>query len=343
MLDFGHHRWTARNVLARSQQQRPLLATMAAGLVVAMVFWVAEPGHAGGRRAAIDTRLPRHDSHEPLLVAQKPGQDPNPRQSQAGSAELAAGLLQKAPMGRGELLATIHDDTPLESDELPALFELLKLLRDPQTSAGAAPTVPAYIQLFEQPKVFRGQLVTVRGRVHRAVPVTVAEKGHPATELVQLWLEPRDDQPNPIVIDCTQLPKAFPRGLVIDEQVEVTGFYFKRLAYTDQEHNTRLAPMIVAQVARWFPHRPVIRKRMNWKQLAAGATVALVAAVVLLMLALPRRRGSIWLSEPPTSSRNPVTGFDRLDALRNLQVSAESREALERIAKTGRAEQKGPP
>ena len=145
------------------------------------------------------------------------------------------------------------------------------------------------------------------------------------------------------MLDCLDLPKAFPRGDHLNEQVEATGFYFKRLAYyLAQDKTMHLAPLVLAESVEWTPQPPAAAAKpvMDWKQLAWIVTAVLVATISLLAFVLPRRCGS-HDSAYQISGNRPASGLEKLDDLRNLEVSAESSEALKRIAESEQSERKG--
>ncbi|HEY5313820.1 MAG TPA: hypothetical protein VIK18_14930 [Pirellulales bacterium] len=346
MLDFGQNRWSAPNYQGRSQQRRLLLLMVTAGMVLAAVLYAADPKswdwvsqlsrkRAGDRQAAVDTRLQPRRADEPIVVARGP---------QAAAVPKAGKFFTDVD---AKSLAAVRDDTPLRRQELPAMFQLLSVARraDPRALAQASLGTPAFVQLLRQPESFRGQLVTLRGRVHGVIKLPAGDIPGGVRELFQLWLQPENDGSNPIVIQCLDLPKAFPRGEHLDEQIEATGFYFKRLAYVASDHSMRLAPLILAESVDWIPKPPgaAAPQPIDWKQLAWGVTLALVAAAVLLAFALPRRRGPADTLPRHAASGKPAAGLAQLDELRSLEVSPESREALERIAELEQDDKRGEP
>jgi hypothetical protein len=345
LLDFGHNRWSAPNYLGRGQQRRLLLLMLMAGMVLAAVFYAADPKNwnwlgqlnrrrAGAQNAAVDTRLKPRREEDGVIVARKPQAAAVPK-----SGKLFAGVDAK-------LLTEVRDDTPLRRAELPAMFQLLSVARraDPRALIEASLGTPAFVQLLQQPESFRGQLVTVRGHVRGVIEMPAGENDAGVRELFQLWLQPQDDGTNPIVIECLDLPKAFPRGEHLDEQVEATGFYFKRMAYAARDRTMLLAPLVLAESVDWTPKPQAAGPQpMDWKQLAWGATVALFAAALLLVFVLPRRRGSADALPHHVSGGKPAAGLEQLDELRNLEVSPDVLEALKRIADTEPGENKGNP
>jgi len=344
LLDFGQNRWSAPNYLGQSQQRRLLLLVLTAGAVLAAVFYASNPQswiwltQLGRQRpqpnhAAIDTRLKPRPPGDAVVMANRP-------------AAAAPERGNRFPGVDAKLLDLVQDDTPVRPAELPAMFQLLGLARrtDPRTLAEASVGIPAFVQLLKQPDAFRGQVLTVRGHVHGVFALPVDKNDDGVRELLQLWIEP-DDRSSPIVLDCLDLPKAFPRGNPINEQVEATGFYFKRLAYyLENDKTMQLAPLILAENVEWAPQPAAAPPQgMDWKQLAWAVTAALVAAIVLLAFVLPRRRGKDGNVPYHLAGHRPAAGLEQLDELRNLEVSAESSEALKRIAESEQSPKKSAP
>ena len=115
----------------------------------------------------------------------------------------------------------------------------------------------SYAQLFQQPNQYRGRLVTVSGRrATRASRGDFFPNDYGFKEYYQIWLWPDDNPSAPMVIYSLELPKGFPTGMEIGEQAEVTGFFFKRLAYLAKD-TLRVAPEILAKTVQW-QKRPAI-------------------------------------------------------------------------------------
>ena len=167
------------------------------------------------------------------------------------------GFRQEPILARQEL-EQIQDDSPFRRPERELWRRLLQVLHDTAEAdlQKHSEGLVSYGQLFRQSGAYRGRLVTLRGQLRRAERVPMPSNPWGQQEYYQTWLQPVDQPANPIQIYCLELPEGFPLGLQIQEEVEVTGFYFKRAAYQAQD-GLRTAPTLVAKTVRWFP-RPTL-------------------------------------------------------------------------------------
>jgi hypothetical protein len=291
--------------------------------------WIARMGERQAERArrpqhaAVDTRLPPKANDDSVII--RPDR----------AAEVPAGGKHYFPGVDAKLLAEIEDNSALKPSEQPARLQLLGLLRrsDPRSLEEASLGEPAFIQLMKQTDAFRGQLVTIRGQVQGVYTVEAPKNDQGIRELHQLWIAPgaRDGA---IVVDCLDLPKTFPQGANLHEQVTLTGFFFKRLAYYyEPEKQMRVAPYVLAEQIDWTPQpvaaeEPAQESRL--KGIVWAISIALVAAVVLMLFLLRGRRSVNPYR--PAEHHSHGRGFAALDDLRQLEVSPEVSEALRRIA-----------
>ena len=175
-----------------------------------------------------------------------------------------------------EHLARIRDDSGISAEEHGAWFHLMSILRNAESRelAEASRGRIAFAQLFGQPGVYRGELVTLRGTVRRVVPQEAPQNDDSIENYYQLWLQPEDSPTNPIVVDCLELPSGFPTGLDLHEPVELTGFSFKRFAYVARD-TKRAAPLVLAKMPSWA--RVVRRSNSS----ISGRSMAYISAVAL--------------------------------------------------------------
>jgi hypothetical protein len=106
-----------------------------------------------------------------------------------------------------------------------------------------------YTQLFQQPEVYRGKVITVRGTVKYASR---------ARERYALWIMPHEGPTSPIVVYATELPPDFPQierlpgGQLtrLNEAVTIHGIVLKRGSYHAQD-GPRSAPVVLAKMPEW--------------------------------------------------------------------------------------------
>lgn len=134
---------------------------------------------------------------------------------------------------------------------------------------------PAFVDLFQHPDEYRGKAVTLRGYLRKLIsyPAEPPDGNAPQT-LYEAWLFTDDSHGNPTVIVCSEIPAGMPTGNDVNEQVSVTGYFFKMYGYRARD-TTRIAPMILAGELVWYP----AAERAAWRP--GALHYALLSAGVL--------------------------------------------------------------
>jgi hypothetical protein len=145
---------------------------------------------------------------------------------------------------------------------------------------------------------------------------------------------PRDGSDSPIVVYCLELPVGFPavepagpsgRGVPLDEDVTVTGYFFKRWLHRC-EGGMNLSPLVLGTITDWEPHA-------TSGGLGAGAhlppwlllSATLAMAVLATLIAVCAYRSSSWSrSEVAHSASVP----DSLPAFNTSDVHGTISQAL---------------
>lgn len=157
-------------------------------------------------------------------------------------------------------LDSIRDNTVFRMAEKDAWFRLFEQLseRDLAGLRKASTGYVGFLQLYKQPTEYRGKLVTVSGAVRMGYYREAPKNFYGIDGYYVFWLKPAGAK-SPIVVYSLEIPAGFPDVAKLekegerphlDEQVEFTGFFFKRWAYRAQD-DTRLAPLILAKCPRW--------------------------------------------------------------------------------------------
>lgn len=154
---------------------------------------------------------------------------------------------------RPELFEKIEENREFNSAELAPRMNLIGALERSSQKELEKSTVGeiGFLQLNEQPHVYRGKLVTVLGEAKQAgyERSTVADG---VDRFFVIWLRPKGGPARPIVVYCLEKPTGFPEGKNVNELVRITGFFFKRRAYAAQD-TFRTAPAIFAKTFDWKP------------------------------------------------------------------------------------------
>ncbi|MEM9353815.1 MAG: hypothetical protein AAGA92_12440 [Planctomycetota bacterium] len=219
----------------------------------------------------------------------------------AGSLSILAGADPEEPEpfdpAREQLgpLDAIQDNTYFRPAEQPAWFAMLGRVRDTaeETLAASAVEGVGYAQLIQQPDVYRGRAIALRGTVVREEQTGAAANDAGINGYHRLWIAPRGGGKWPLVAYCLELPEAFPRGDGLREPVELTGLFFKNWSYAFEEsdgaNGLGLAPVVLAKNVSWAP-QPVEPAGRETVGEASGVTVLLTAAAAGLVTAWAWRR-----------------------------------------------------
>jgi hypothetical protein len=157
-------------------------------------------------------------------------------------------------------LDSVRDNTVFRGAEQDAWFRLLEQLsrRDLASLRRESTGYVGFLQLYKQPTAYRGKLVTVAGTIRLGYYREAPENFYGIKGYYVFWLKPAGAK-SPIVVYCLEVPAGFPdvakmerdgERPPLNEEVEFTGFFFKRWAYRARD-DTRLAPLVLARVPRW--------------------------------------------------------------------------------------------
>ena len=194
-------------------------------------------------------------------------------------------------------LGVVQDDRYFQDAEDDALFHVLDVLRSTpeETIRRASRGNLTWVQLFNQPEVYRGQPVTLVGRVKGAVMHHAAKNEYGIEKYYELCLLPSDEQDQFISVYCLELPENFPLGSNIDEQVVLTGVLFKRWKHVSYigEKNLELAPLFLARsIDEWMPRSKAVEQPIGTTSAVVMIVVAVVFSIGLALFLHSRTRRS---------------------------------------------------
>jgi hypothetical protein len=278
---------------------------LALGLVILLIMKARDPGNfawidkLGDQPATPADDRPVDTRSEP---AERPNEPAGTFVSPAAPAreEDAEGrLLEVKP----EDLAVVEDDTHFRAAETKAWFHLFAVLKDtsPAKLRQASLGRVTFMQLFQQPKEYRGRVVSIQGTVRRAHWVKAPANAARIEGYYQLWVQPSDHPDDPMVLYALELPKRFPTGMDVAADVRVTGFFFKCWAYQAQD-TLRTAPVLLSRSVDWTPATPAVPRgdrQMPSPWLVVGLAAAIAAFVVgfLYLRSRPSRRPRVEVQD----------------------------------------------
>lgn len=127
-----------------------------------------------------------------------------------------------------------------------------------------------YLQLSGQPHVFRGQFISVEGKVRGAETISLPvdhKLGLSAYKV--LWIKPVDSNRTPYCVYVRQLPEGFPdpgsQFITMDESVMVSGIFFKLRSYEATNQQIETCPLIVADSIQWSNTPTVAVATPQWQ------------------------------------------------------------------------------
>lgn len=195
-------------------------------------------------------------------------------------------------------LDSIRDNTMSRSAEKAVWFRWLSRLRDTPDDElrGESLGPTGYLPLFKQPRDYRGKVVTIRGVAHLAyhVPAPPNRPGIPGYYL--FWVRPAGGPNSPFVVYSLDLPEGFPpikdkyadgEMTTLNEEVEFTGYFFKRWAYPTAQ-DIQVAPLLLAKSPRWQAPTAANTEEPGWLTITGLVVVSAVIGIGIALVALRR-------------------------------------------------------
>jgi hypothetical protein len=267
---------------------------------------------------SIDTRF------EPAAAKSGPDVVTIAGSTEPQEADLTKNLFPGVP---AELLARVRDDTPwIRSDEIDAWFGMWSVLANSSEDDLAAASVarPGFVELFQQPRAFRGRLIAVRGSARQATYTQAAHNEHGVKGYYRVIVWPEGGPAEPIFVYTLELPAGFPTGEDIRAEIEATGFFFKRMVYpTQREAELRRAPVVMARSLTWLePARQTAATDNTMIRVALGLTIVGIIGLVAVASWATRARAS---AKPrATATIGPIDDRTVVDVKESLEKLAEN-------------------
>jgi len=192
-------------------------------------------------------------------------------------------LLQEAQATIDRIdLASIVDNTVHRPSDRHAWFRLLEQLENHDQQILEAADVPdvGFVELFEQPDNYRGELVRIAGELKMAKRVRPVRNALGIEEYYMFWIKP-DGSNSPLAIYTLEVPEGFPEltrdGVMLDDmRATFTGYFFKRWVYPAGD-GPRITPLLLAKAPTWSPEPPS-------EQAALPSTTAILIATLAAAL-----------------------------------------------------------
>ncbi|MBI5758843.1 MAG: hypothetical protein HZA46_10035 [Planctomycetales bacterium] len=253
---------------------------------VAMQSQVADPA-AAPRTAADEEPLPtgvfRTAGSRPAGEQDASSVQPGVTTERDASSSLTAVRLPD------DLFANVSESRiGIRQDERDAYFTVLAQARDLplETLEHAARRDLGYVELFNDPESYRGEVIAVAGQLRRLMPVTAEDNSHGFETLYEGWLFTDDSGANPYRIVFSRLPEGLMTGERIRAFVRFSGYFFKRTGYQNKAGDLHAAPLLLGKSPHWEP--PVAMEfGSTWTTLLL--VVGLVAVLCIVLVVQMRR------------------------------------------------------
>jgi hypothetical protein len=246
-----------RNYFRRREQLRLLVMVMSLGLVVVLInearkpenwHWLtgegAEPAKPATNSDNIDT------TYQPEITPEVPLDEFRISPDVNDEAEAAAHLF---PGVVPAYLEVVEDNRPHHPHEAMAWYNLWEVLsiNDTKLINGASTGEVSFVELFEQPEAYRGELVTIVGTVKRAEWIGVGENTAKIDGYYKLILRMKNGPSRPVFLYVLNLPDTFPQGDKLNQDIVVTAFFYKNWPYPGQ-YQEYIAPVLLARDFEWI-------------------------------------------------------------------------------------------
>jgi len=301
-----------RDYLSRREQRRLLVLVMSVGLLVLMINEARKPENWSWLRGNSEPGQPATPDYSNYDTKYQPSPE----------EEYDPGVIRIVPRDpvpvttdrsyfpgvEPALLGEVKDNMPYRPQESKPWYHLLGILKNNNASfleKNSSGDV-SFVQLFEQPNEYRGDLVSLHGVARRATEVEATSNSEGIDKFYKLILKLPEGAQRPIIVNVLELPEGFPvsrepslkAGDDIREEVLLTGFFFKNVVYQAANQQDYIAPVLLAKQVTWKPapivkSRPIPQLSTIWLMIAGMAALATIVALFVYyrskMMTLPKQ------------------------------------------------------
>jgi hypothetical protein len=176
--------------------------------------------------------------------------------------------------------------TPLAEQEVFARdLREFRRLENPRYAKRKPDQFPAFVDLFQNPDVYRGRPVSLHGVMRRLTKFDPGPNARGIQDAYEGWVYTDDSQSNPAVVIFLSKPDGLKVGGDLNEEVRLTGYFFKMYGY--EAHDVaRKAPLLLAGAVEWKPAKP------PYTPMKLGPEVYLLITLVILVLGFVMWQGN---------------------------------------------------
>jgi hypothetical protein len=299
VLRFGNQRAPRPRPVFSSQARGVWMLLLMLGAVILLMRQVKQPATVEFLGQVFNSSATEADSKKSL--------QPGDNRASPNKAEMQDASTARNPASDGAWDA-VKDNATFVPAEQEAWFLLWdEVARTPAKELERQAVGPVtYAQLVNQPKVYRGLPVRVRGRVLRESVKQAPENSLGLGEYHQLVLATIGGGDWPMMVYVRELPEGFPRGDELKVDLSAVGLFFKNWSYP-YDGGMGLAPVIVADTIDWRPATAPVAPAaspLSTKGIWVGGAAALMAAIGFTSFVMRRtRRPAVGSAETPDFER----------------------------------------
>ena len=147
--------------------------------------------------------------------------------------------------------------------ESAASFQEQRRRNNPKYLQVQSNNFPQYVDLIENPGIYRGHPVTLRGTIRRLTKLDPGKNSSGIGDVYEGWLYTADSNSHPTVVLFTGKPAGLELGANITEEIRATGYFFKLYGY-EAQRGPEIAPMLLAGTVELNPGpRPFVFKSLS--------------------------------------------------------------------------------
>jgi hypothetical protein len=203
---------------------------------------------------------------------------------------------------RADAMNRVVDGSVFRSGDADALYDLLR--RSPNVSSSLEAAVEiATVPLLQQPDVYRGQMIRVRGQILRVERVSVMPNPFSIDEYWKLWIHPSFGSMRPMVLVARKVPSEIAalagslgeesKNLSSGPSIDAQGLYLKRLAYRSGA-GADVAPLMVGTLDDMNVERTKAKASLQKTDLPIplGMLLGITSVIGVVIAVLVMREGS---------------------------------------------------
>lgn len=216
-----------------------------------------------------------------------------------------------------EAAQAVSDNQPLLPEEMFAYWRLFDWARASPFADiwSRARKDVLFAQLFDQPQLHRGELVSLNLHVRRVLPHPPDPRETDRPAVYEAWGATDDSRTFPYCVVFPDKPPSLPTGDGIEEEARFAGYFLKVMRYEDKLGKVRGAPLLIGRIQwRETPGRAELARAQSQSPWTFWIVAAGFAAFLILRWALKPKGKPVGLAGvAPTDEHAVNAWFDEAE------------------------------